>query len=71
MLLFLVLPAWASGDYFAADRQAIVDGLTAVPTVRTRGLIPSRMRSAWMFFLPLVRTRSSCTLQTGLWERRL
>jgi|GEM_PF-672602 len=40
--IFLTLPAWASGDYFAADRQAIVDGLTQEPVTRSRSFTPSK-----------------------------
>jgi len=42
IFLFLTLPVWASGDYFAADRQAIVDGLTREPVSRPRSFVPSR-----------------------------
>ncbi|GAU09852.1 OmpA family protein [Desulfoplanes formicivorans] len=37
MVLLWTLPVWASGDYFASDRQAIVEGLTAAPRVDSRG----------------------------------
>ncbi|MDD2219126.1 MAG: OmpA family protein [Desulfoplanes sp.] len=40
--MFLTLPAWASGDYFAADRQAIVEGLTKEPVTRSRSFTPSK-----------------------------
>lgn len=41
-VLCLALPAWASGDYFTADRQAIVESLTAEPQVRYRNFASSR-----------------------------
>ena len=42
IFLLITLPAWASGDYFASDRQAIIDGLTAKPQVSYRSLSPSK-----------------------------
>jgi outer membrane protein OmpA-like peptidoglycan-associated protein len=42
LLLVLTSSAWASGDYFAADRQAIVEGLTQEPVTQPRSFTPSK-----------------------------
>ncbi|WP_462323561.1 OmpA family protein [Desulfoplanes sp.] len=44
LFLLMVVPVWAGGEYFASDRQGIIDGLTT--ETRTRGLsTPGKVRA--------------------------